>query len=239
MRFERMVKFVTTTFWLGKPFCPLPFLSDCWVTISVVMEWNGNGYGTHGYGGRLTDWALGSGLWRLSMMTMTMTMLFHPPTPPPYTLVRSSRAYTRPLPRVTRVPSPSRGGGGGGGGGWMTRWCWQSVDAAASTMLPRTWTHTHTDGDYLHVDRYGASSTLGFTRILLLPAPRYRIGPTRTGVLWIGSNTWHAPIPIPPAQIEPTTALRRGRRWRPPCIPIRRHPGESMFVTKSIHFCSN
>lgn len=34
-------KFVTATFWLGKPFCPLPFLSDCWVTISVVMEWNG------------------------------------------------------------------------------------------------------------------------------------------------------------------------------------------------------
>lgn len=43
----------------------------------------------------------------------------------------------------------------------------------------------------------------------------------------IGSNSWHAPISIPsPAQIEPTTALRRGRRRRPPCIPIRRHPGK-------------
>lgn len=42
----------------------------------------------------------------------------------------------------------------------------------------------------------------------------------------IGSNSWHAPILIPLAQIEPTTALRRGRRRRPPCIPIRRHPGK-------------
>lgn len=29
------------------------------------------------------------------------------------TLVRSSRAYTRPLPRVTRVSAGTRGGGGG------------------------------------------------------------------------------------------------------------------------------
>lgn len=26
--------------------------------------------------------------------------------------------------------------------------------------------------------------------------------------------------------VEPTTALRRGRRRRPPCLPIRRHPGK-------------
>lgn len=41
--------------------------------------------------------------WRLSLsLSMTMTMLSYLPTPTD-TLVRSSRAYTRPLPRVTRV----------------------------------------------------------------------------------------------------------------------------------------
>lgn len=42
-------------------------------------------------------------------------VILYPPTPTD-TLVRSSRAYTRPLPRVTRVSSPTRGGGGGGAG---------------------------------------------------------------------------------------------------------------------------
>lgn len=42
-------------------------------------------------------------------------VILSPPTPID-TLVRSSRAYTRPLPRVTRVSSPTRGGGGGGAG---------------------------------------------------------------------------------------------------------------------------
>lgn len=70
------------------------------------MEWNGMETDlAH------TDW---SQLWStgrsdrvaslsLSLsMTMTMTMLSYLPTPTD-TLVRSSRAYTRPLPRVTRV----------------------------------------------------------------------------------------------------------------------------------------
>lgn len=71
------------------------------------MEWNGNGYGTHGLVTTMVDRALGSGGVSLSlslsvMMTMMMMMLSYPPTLTD-TLVRSSRAYTRPLPRVTRV----------------------------------------------------------------------------------------------------------------------------------------
>lgn len=101
-----MVKFVTATFWLGKPFCPLPFLSDCWVTISVVMEWNGMELDmAHGLV-TMVDWALGSGgslsldddddRWPMMMM--------YPPTssPPTQSYVRPC-LHTSSLPRVTRV----------------------------------------------------------------------------------------------------------------------------------------
>lgn len=53
-------------------------------------------------------------------LSVTMTMLSYLPTPID-TLVRSSRAYTRPLPRVTRGSPPIRGGDGDGGG-WHGVW---------------------------------------------------------------------------------------------------------------------
>lgn len=117
VRFVPMVKFVTATFWLGKPFCPLPFLSDCWVTISVVMEWNGmetdmaHGLVTMvstGRSDRVVRW------WPMTMM--------YPPTssPPTHSYVRpclhtsSTACYTGLRPR-------------GGGGGWRCvvaiGWC--------------------------------------------------------------------------------------------------------------------
>lgn len=121
-----MVKFVTATFWLGKPFCPLPFLSDCWVTISVVMEWNGmetdmaHGLVTMvstGRSDRVVRW------WPMTMM--------YPPTssPPTHSYVRpclhtsSTACYTGLRPR-------------GGGGGW--RCVWRSVDATALGCGPST-----------------------------------------------------------------------------------------------------
>ena len=94
-----MVKFVTATFWLGKPFCPLPFLSDCWVTISVVMEWNG----------METDMAHGlvtmvsTGRSDRVVRWWPMTMMYPPTSSPPTHSYVFVRAYTRPLPRVTRV----------------------------------------------------------------------------------------------------------------------------------------
>lgn len=126
VRFVPMVKFVTATFWLGKPFCPLPFLSDCWVTISVVMEWNGmetdmaHGLVTMvstGRSDRVVRW------WPMTMM--------YPPTssPPTHSYVRpclhtsSTACYTGLRPR-------------GGGGGW--RCVWRSVDATALGCGPST-----------------------------------------------------------------------------------------------------
>ena len=99
VRFVPMVKFVTATFWLGKPFCPLPFLSDCWVTISVVMEWNG----------METDMAHGlvtmvsTGRSDRVVRWWPMTMMYPPTSSPPTHSYVFVRAYTRPLPRVTRV----------------------------------------------------------------------------------------------------------------------------------------
>lgn len=178
-------KFVTATFWLGKPFCPLPFLSDCWVTISVVMEWNGmetdmahTWIGGHNYGrpGTRIGWRLSLSL-SLSM-TMTMTMLSYLPTPTD-TLVRSSRAYTRPLPRVTRVSADSRW--------WWRRWWMARCDGRSVDARPgyrhasHGWPRGH-DGCDLATHQpptpprlwIRAPTTSGMT------SPRYRIGPTRT-----------------------------------------------------------
>lgn len=71
------------------------------------MEWNGNGYGTHGLVTTMVDWALGSG-WRLSLSLDDDDDDVILPSYPTDTLVRSSRAYTRPRPRVTRVSADSR-----------------------------------------------------------------------------------------------------------------------------------
>lgn len=133
--------------------------------------------------------------------------------------------HTCSLPRVTRVSPP-----GFRGGGWWWRWMThtavRSVDDVAWIHLPRppiawTWTMRPSaiigDRSTLRIH----STTGATTSHHVTESGRREHGGTELGPL-----TWHAPIPIPPARIEPTTALRRGRRRRPPCIPIRRHPGK-------------
>lgn len=260
VRFVPMVKFVTATFWLGKPFCPLPFLSDCWVTISVVMEWNGmetdmaHGLVTMvstGRSDRVVRW------WPMTMM--------YPPTssPPTHSYVRpclhtsSTACYTGLRPR-------------GGGGGW--RCVWRSVDATALGCGPSTSTDGITTTTLLlqhdlqrnfvvgHRPRSNQSTTCEQRQRHLLVhwwivnvtvGKSFSVGASPVRPSWKRTHGdrsstnvnratkrctphhWLGPLLACAADtdsagpyVEPTTALRRGRRRRPPCLPIRRHPGK-------------
>ena len=137
-----MVKFVTATFWLGKPFCPLPFLSDCWVTISVVMEWNGmetdmaHGLVTMvstGRSDRVVRW------WPMTMM--------YPPTssPPTHSYVRP--CLTHVLYRVLHGSPPS----------WW--WWWMTVCVAIGWRDgPGMWTLNLDRWDHYYNTTFNATS---------------------------------------------------------------------------------
>lgn len=81
----------------------------------------------------------------------------------------------------------------------------KSFSVGASPVRP-SWKRTHGDRSSTNVNRATKRCT-----------PHHWLGP----LLACAADTDSAG-----PYVEPTTALRRGRRRRPPCLPIRRHPGK-------------
>lgn len=184
---------------LGKPFCPLPFLSDCWVTISVDNGlWIRNGMAHMGLSHAHDD---DDGDDDDDDDTHTRVLSSHAGP----SFVFSSSALPAPAreiaPRIrelrrllgsttnqpTNRPTPPRP--------WVNLWMWTGCGSTPPGIDHPPMNHCHS-APHTHprCARHVSSSVVCANACL--------------------------------RRVEPTNALRRGRRRWPPRLPIWRRPGE-------------